>query len=350
MHWRLNLIDRSAQHIVLVTPDGLGEPILCLPVASALRRLIPQGTISFLASPDAVPLFTHHPDLDRVIPVTGRERLVELVRIFEQGFDAAVFLAPRRRLMFASWLARIPIRVATGCRWARLLANRRVGHSHRDVLTHESDGHMALLAGLGLPPESPLPPSLILTDEERESGTRMLAALPPSRVVLHPGGAAARPWHGAQYWRLAQHLLEAGFGVILTGSDAERQRLCAEASAFQSRSGLLDLMGRLNPRAFMAVVAASHAAVCGATWPAHVAAALGIPTISLFDPRRTNRPMRWRPLGRGVVLLPDVPICERCIQKACPHWDCLDRITPQVVLRYIEEVLSGTPLLRVLHV
>jgi ADP-heptose:LPS heptosyltransferase len=346
----LNRIATSVQHIVLVAPDGLGEPILCLPVASALRRVLSQATITFLASPDAAPLFLHHPDLDRVIPVTGRERLVELVRIFEQGFDAAVFLAPRRRLMFASWLARIPVRVARGRRWARLLANRRVGSSHRDVSKHESDHHMALLAGLGLPLESPLPPSLIVTREERERGTRMLAALPPSRVVLHPGGAATRPWHGAHYWRLAQRLLEAGFGVILTGNDAERERLCAEASAFESRSGLLDLMGRLSPRGFMGVLAASHVAVCGATWPAHVAAAVGIPTVNLFDPRRTHRPTRWRPLGRGVVLLPDVPICERCIQARCPHWDCLDRITPEVVLRYIEEVRPGTPLLRVLHV
>ena len=346
----IDFIDCSARHIALATPDGLGEPILCLPVASALRRLVPQAKISFLVSPAAAPLFIHHPDLDRVITVTGRERLVELVKMFGQGFDAAVFLAPHRRLMVASWLARIPVRVATARRWARLLANRRVGPPRRDVSKHESDHHMGLLAGLGLAPESALPPSLILTDEEREGGIRMLAALPPSRVLLHPGGAAARPWNGGQYWRLAQRLLETGFGVVLTGSAAERERLCAEASEFESSAGVLDLMGRLGPREFMAVAAASHVAVCGATWPLHVAAALGIPTVSLFDPRRTNRPVRWRPLGRGVVLLPDVPMCTRCIQTACPHWDCMDRITPEVVLRYIEEVLSGTPLLRVLHV
>ena len=339
-----------AQHIVLVAPDGLGEPILCLPVASALRRLVPQAKISFLANADAAPLFHHHPDLDHLIPVTGRERLGDLVTIFKQGFDAAVFLAPRGRLMLASWLARIRIRVAPGRRWASLLANRRVHRPSRDPTKHESDLHMAALSGLGLVPDSPLPPSLMLTDDERETGARLLSALPSSRVLVHPGGLASRPWNGGHYRQLVGLLLEAGFGVILTGSHAEREQLCAEAAALEPRAGLLDLMGQLSPRQFMAVVSASHVAVCGATWPMHVAAARGIPAVSLFDPRRTNRPMRWRPLGRGVVLLPDVPICDRCIQSACPHWDCLDRITPDVVLRYIKEVMPGTPLLRVLHV
>jgi heptosyltransferase-2 len=346
----VNPIERSAQHIVLVAPDGVGEPILCLPVASALRRLTPQATISFLASADAAPLFSHHPDLDHLIPLTGRERLGDLVKIFRQGFDVAVFLAPRGRLLLASWLARIRIRVAPGRRWASLLANRRVVPPRRDGMKHESDLHMAALSGLGFAPDAPLPPLLMLTDEERRTGARLLSGLPPSRVLIHPGGLASRPWNSGHYWRLAELLLEAGFGVVLTGTHAERERFCAEAPALEPHAGLLDLMGRLSPREFMAVVSASQVAVCGATWPMHVAAARGIPAVSLFDPRRTNRPMRWRPLGRGVILLPDVPICNRCIQTACPHWDCLDRITPDVVLRYIKEVIPGTPLLKVLHV
>ena len=295
-------------------------------------------------------MFIHHPDLDHVIPVTGRERLGDLVKLFKQGFDAAVFFAPRRRLLLASWLAGIRIRVAPGRRWACLLANRRVVRPRHDLSKHESDLHLAALSGLGLPADSALPPSLMLTEEERGAGAHQLSALPPSRVLIYPGGLAPRPWNGGHYWRLADLLLEAGFGVVLTGTQAERERLCAEAPALEPRAGLLDLMGRLSPREFMAVVSASQVAVCGATWAMHVAAARGIPAVSLFDPRRTNRPMRWRPLGRGVVLLPDVPICKRCVQDACPHWDCLDRITPDVVLRYIKEVIPGTPLLRVLHV
>jgi ADP-heptose:LPS heptosyltransferase len=80
------------------------------------------------------------------------------------------------------------------------------------------------------------------------------------------------------------------------------------------------------------------------TGPMHLAAALGVPIISLFDPRRNNSPVRWQPLGRGIVLVPDVPTCEKCIYQACPYWDCLDRITVGTVVQRIRQVVPpATP-------
>ena len=55
---------------LLVRPDGIGDEILCLPVASALRRLMPQARITFLSSAAAAPLLEHHPDVDEVVTVT----------------------------------------------------------------------------------------------------------------------------------------------------------------------------------------------------------------------------------------------------------------------------------------
>ena len=90
-------------------------------------------------------------------------------------------------------------------------------------------------------------------------------------------------------------------------------------------------------------MAESQAVVSMSSGPMHLAAALGVPTISLFDPRRNQSPVRWQPLGRGVVLMPDVPTCEKCIYQACPYWDCLDRITVETVLQRIQHVLALGP-------
>jgi ADP-heptose:LPS heptosyltransferase len=99
-------------------------------------------------------------------------------------------------------------------------------------------------------------------------------------------------------------------------------------------------MGGLTLRQLMAVIAESHAVVSLATGPMHLAAALGIPTVSIFDPRRNNSPTRWQPLGTGVVLRPEVPTCEKCIYEACPYWDCLDRITVETVAERVTQVLA----------
>jgi heptosyltransferase-2 len=81
-----------------------------------------------------------------------------------------------------------------------------------------------------------------------------------------------------------------------------------------------------------------------------MAAALDVPTVSLFDPRRNNLPVRWQPLGQGFVLRPDVPTCEQCIYEACPYWDCLDRITADTVAARVRQVIGHSQPLQVLHV
>src|SRR2546428_4012642 len=89
--------------MLLVRPDGIGDEILSLPVATALRRAMPGARLSFLSSAYAAPVLAHHPDLDEVLTVTGQERLGGLVRLFKQNVDAAIFLKPFRRLVTAAW-------------------------------------------------------------------------------------------------------------------------------------------------------------------------------------------------------------------------------------------------------
>ncbi|MFO0780130.1 MAG: glycosyltransferase family 9 protein, partial [Nitrospira sp.] len=109
-------------------------------------------------------------------------------------------------------------------------------------------------------------------------------------------------------------------------------------------------MGQLSLRQLMAVIANAHVVVSGATGPAHMAAALGIPTVSLFDPRRNNLPVRWKPLGTGVVLRPDVPTCDKCIGEVCSYWDCLDRVTVDTVMAAVRQVIGTASALVVHHV
>jgi ADP-heptose:LPS heptosyltransferase len=154
-----------------------------------------------------------------------------------------------------------------------------------------------------------------------------------------------------QYHSLAVDLTRKGVGVVLTGSHVEADMFNQHrADDGPIPASVLNLMGKLSVRELMAVIAASHAVVSGATGPAHIAAACGVPNVSLFDPRRNNLPTRWQPLGRGVVMRPDVPTCEKCIYEACPYWDCLDRLTVDKVVGQVMEVTRQPAPLKVVHV
>jgi ADP-heptose:LPS heptosyltransferase len=338
-------------NVLLVRPDGIGDEILCLPVATALRQMQPEARVIFLSSGYAAPVLHHHPDLDEIRTVSGRESLRELITLFQGGVDVAIFLKPFRRLMWAAWLARVPLRVATGYRWYSVLANRRIYDHRSDFSQHEAVYNVRMLQGLGLDPPAPVPPKVVVTEEERQTARRRLQGVPAPRIVLHPGGFAARRWRTEHYWELAEALRASGFGVVLTGSAMEREHFSDSPAAKASLpEGMLSLMGETTLRESMAVIAESDAVVSGATGPAHIAAACSVPNVSLFDPRRNNLPTRWQPLGSGVVLRPEVPTCEKCIYEACPYWDCLDRITIERVVQHVREVTTRSLPLRVVHV
>jgi heptosyltransferase-2 len=337
--------------VLIVRPDGIGDVLLSLPVATQLRRLVPEVRVEFLTSPTVAPMLDHHPDVDAVRTIRLTDPSAELRRAFLQGVDAAVFLKPFRRLMWAAWLARVPIRIATGYRWYSPLANRRIYEHRSEFSKHESEYNVEMLRGLGLSPEKVRPPALFVTEEERTLGASYWANLSNPRVVIHPGGLSARRWRPESYRDLALALAQAGYGVILTGSESEKKQFDADApSSIPISTRIMNCMGQLSLRQLMAVIANAHVVVSGATGPAHMAAALGIPAVSLFDPRRNNLPVRWKPLGTGVLLRPDVPTCDKCIGEACSYWDCLDHFTVDKVAAVIRQVIDVPSALVVHHV
>jgi ADP-heptose:LPS heptosyltransferase len=338
-------------NVLIVRPDGIGDVILSLPVASQLRKLVPGVRIGFLTSPIVAPILDRHPDVDYVRTMRWTDAPSILRAAFSDGVDAAIFLKPFRQLMWSAFLARVPLRVATGFRWYSPLANRRIYEHRSEFMKHESEYNVELLKGLGLNPGAMSHPALVVSDEERRDAERYWTSLPSPRVVVHPGGRSARRWRPGHFLDLAMELARAGYGIVLTGNEAERTEFERDTLSQKSLPPEIhNLMGRLSVRELMAVIADAQVVVSGATGPAHLAAALGTAVVSLFDPRRNNLPVRWKPLGTGLLLRPDVPTCEKCIGEVCPFWDCLDRLTVDHVAAAVGQVAQSRVPLTVLHI
>ncbi len=111
-------------------------------------------------------------------------------------------------------------------------------------------------------------------------------------TVVHPGAAeAARRWPPARWAAVARAESDAGRRVLLTGSGDEL-RLAREVAA---RAGLPTgavWAGRTDVLELLSVVAAAARVVCGDTGIAHVATAMGTPSVVLFGP---VPPTRWGP-------------------------------------------------------
>ena len=152
-------------------------------------------------------------------------------------------------------------------------------------------------------------------------------------VVLHPGTSApARSWP-VEHWRRACALLTAaGREVVVTGAPRERDL----AAFVAGDSGARNLSGRTDLAGLARVLAAAEVTVVANTGPAHLAAAVGSPVVSLFAP--TVPSARWAPYGVPRVVLGDQhAACRDTRATSCPvvGHPCLTSVTPEDVVEAV---------------
>jgi ADP-heptose:LPS heptosyltransferase len=214
-------------------------------------------------------------------------------------------------------LAGVPRIAATSVDYPGSLLDVR----HRiDDDVHEVERALDLAAAAGFPP----PPG----DDGALRVLRPAAGAPweGDYVVVHPGASVpARAWAPERHAALVDALVAEGRRVAVTGGPGEEA--LAGLVAGPPRPQVVDLGGRTSFAELAEVLAAARCVVVGNTGPAHLAAAVGTPVVSLFAP--TVPAVRWRPWRVAHELLfVDVP-CAGCRARACPvaGHPCLGGVT-----------------------
>jgi ADP-heptose:LPS heptosyltransferase len=160
----------------------------------------------------------------------------------------------------------------------------------------------------------------------------------PGHVVVHPGTSVpARAWPPERCAEAVRLLHAAGHRVVVTGHRDEK-----ELTARVAGGTGLDLGGRTSLAELAAVLAEARAVVAGNTGPAHLAAAVGTPVVSLFAP--TVPAARWAPYGVRTVLLGDQDApCKDTRARECPvpGHPCLASVGADRVVEAVEEVIAG---------
>lgn len=155
-------------------------------------------------------------------------------------------------------------------------------------------------------------------------------------VVVHPGASAlARAWAPARHAELVGALVAAGWNVAVTGS-AEERALTASVAGDHAR----DLGGTTDLAQLAAVLAGAAAVVVGNTGPAHLAAAVGTPVVSLYAP--TVPAVRWRPWRVPHAILHEPVTCAGCRARTCPvpGHPCIDTLPTSAVLDAVHRLAT----------
>lgn len=333
----------SGARVLVVRSDNAGDVLLCGPAVRAVAAT--AGHVVFLAGPRGAAAARLLPGVDEVAqwetpwieaepPPLDRAHAMDLVR----GVAA---LRVDRALVFTSYhqsaLPMAALLRMAGVRWIGAISHDYPGSlldlRHRpDETEHppEPERMLALAeaAGFRLPDTDdgrlavrlPLPPT----------------GLRPGYVVLHPGATApARVWPPSLFREAVAELAE-GHEVVVTGAPGERG-----LTAYVAGSRAVDLGGRTSLHELAAVLGGAAAVVVGNTGPAHLAAAVGTPVVSLFAP--VVPAGRWAPYRVPSVLLGDQEAaCRGSRARTCPTpgHPCLSSVTAQDVVQAVRELVA----------
>jgi ADP-heptose:LPS heptosyltransferase len=328
-------------HVLAVRLDNAGDVLLAGPAIRALAHRADRVTL--LCGPRGERAGRLLPGVDELVvwrapwidpepdPVdrSAVEALVD--RLAAMRLDAAVIFGSFHQSPLPTALllrmAGVPFLAATSADYpgALLDVRHRIGD---DV--HEVEHALDLAAAAGFPAPPGDDGALAVLRPAQSAGSR-------DHVVVHPGASVpARAWAPERNAALVQALADGGRNVVVTGAPSERA-LTAQVSG-RRRAEVTDLGGRTDLAELAEVIAAADCVVAGNTGPAHLAAAVGTPVVSLFAP--TVPPVRWRPWRVPHELLyVDVP-CVGCRARSCPvaGHPCLDEVAVAAVVGAVERL------------
>jgi heptosyltransferase-3 len=340
------------QKFLLVRTDRMGDVILSMPVATAIKRAVPHAHISLLCRCSTAIIGERNPDVDAIVlsdTAPGEECSFFTVRreLRSGKFDCAVMLHPTFKLALLIKSAGIPLRVGTGFRFYSMLFNKR-HYEHRKVSEkHESEYNIHLLRPLGISSSKPVMQFEVNERDEHDAQDLLkeIGLGPEDRyVVIHPGsGGSAMDWPLQNYAEVARMIARnLGLPVVISWGPNERHLADHIRQYGGSRVFVLP---RVNPlTVFAAFVRSASLLLAPSTGVLHLAHTVGTPVLGLYPPVKHEAPRRWGPYGKEeTMLVPDEKSCPYCKGGPCRKLRCMELITPETVFNAAKKIISENP-------
>lgn len=338
--------------ILILKPSSLGDVVQALPVLRLLKASNPGHQIYWWLGADLLDLLEGDPDLSGII-LFYRQRwaqlrywgeLLDSIRqIRRERFELVIDLQGLARSALVAWLAGAELRLGVE-EW------REGAPAFYDVLlrppyprAHAVDRYLEAARALKVPIHwnftwLPLRREVALKLQEKwnPGGSRWLA--------LHPGARwETKRWPVAYYAELVRQLSaddpELRFVVLGTKTDSA----LGAAISTSSPKRCLDLTGQTSLSELIEWLRISSVLVTNDSGPMHIAAALGIPVVSIFGPTDPNLTGPYGQIESALHI--DLP-CAPCFKPQC-HFErplaCLREILPPEVCVRVRLHLNQRP-------
>ncbi len=331
----------APRRILVIRRRALGDALVTLPAVRLLREAYPAAELDLLVDPHLAPLFA---DRARINVLPWRDGPAGLRRLRARRYDLVIDYLSTPRTALWTALSGARLRVGYDLRWRRWAYNVRVPRNRdrsRALRQFAGESFLDPLRALGLTLPPWLPRERFTFADEQLGASYLdwrteLAARDRPRVGLVLSATwPAKAWPLTSAIELARTLRDRGAAVVLLPAPGEAPALqplreavpevaCPPGTDLRE---LADLIGRLD------VLVATDSG------PRHLAAAMGVPTVTLFGP---TDPGGWNPehpLHVGVRTGED---CSPCDFTVCPLPDhpCMTKLGAEMVAEAVRPVLD----------
>ncbi len=328
------------RRILVLRALGLGDLLVAVPALRALRLGAPKAEITLVGLPWAREFASRFRYLDQFLAfpdMAGPALDVFLSQVSAHGYDTLVQMHGDGRPV-AELVKRLEVPFKAGLCGGEVCSMLDLPVPYRSG-QHEVLRLLGVVEALGFPPQE-MDLEFPVTEQDRVELSTVLGGRPVARplVVVHPGGRIpGRRWSAPGFAGLIRRLQGLTGGTfVLVGASTDREAVDAVRSA--AGPGVLDLSCRTALGALAALIADADLFIGNDSGPAHLATALGTPSVVIFTRCMLSE---WAPLDvslhRPVYSQAPCPECDTYSER--PH-RCLQAITPDLVLAAARQLVE----------
>ncbi|XHR28192.1 MAG: glycosyltransferase family 9 protein [Chthoniobacteraceae bacterium] len=335
--------DLKPFRVVVRSSNWLGDAVMTTPAVLSIKKGRPDVRVTVLVKAKLADYWRRFPEIDEVLTIEPGEGLFAVARkLRARYFDAAVILPNSIRTALEAWLAGIPRRAGYAAKWRKaLLAPAFTPEAAKapkgsktpappQPAQHQVHHYLQLAEWIGgeiaeVPLESCFPV------RPRPAG--------PLKIGLCPGAeyGPAKRWMPERFAEAANAVsarVDCEWVIFGVAGDAP----VGDAVAAKLSGRVTNLIGKTTLAELMERLSECSALLTNDTGTMHLAAALGVPTVSVFG---STEPRLTGPLGPGHRVLRHQVECSPCFLRKCPiDFRCMEAVTAQEAAKAVLEVIG----------
>ncbi|MHB8578992.1 MAG: glycosyltransferase family 9 protein [Ignavibacteriaceae bacterium] len=304
----------SQKRILIVRQDRIGDVVVSTAIPCAIKKQWKDSYVAVLVSNYTKDIYLNNPYVDNIIiyedvPFKSINSFFKRVKeIRSNKFTHALMLLPSKRINYLLFLSGIRNRIGVGEKFYQFITFAKGVSRHKYIpLRHEADYCMDLARRIGIK-SNDYAPRIYLSEPEKnyvkETRSRLLSENKIIAGVHSSNGHSAPNLPVNTYLLFIKRLQNTNrFKIVVTDNIVPQELQNLEGVEYPNEGSSL--------RNSILNLATLDVLISSSTGPMHIAAALGIKTVSMFCPLPACSPKLWGPLGNdNTIILPEENYCK----------------------------------------